>query len=50
MTVKELKNSLEKCDDGMLVTVLCYDGCFWEVPADCEIREIDGTKTVYIGD
>lgn len=51
MTVKELKNFLEKCDDDMLVTVTCCDDdCLWTIPADCEIREINGEKTVYIGD
>ena len=51
MTVKELEDFLEECDDGLPVTTMCScDGCFWQVPAKCEIREIDGLKTVYIGD
>ena len=51
MTVKELKDFLEECDDDMEVTTMCSgDGCYWKVPANCEIKEVDGVKTVYIGD
>lgn len=50
MTVKDLKDFLEECDDDMEVTVVCSDDCYFTVPADCAIREIDGVKTVYIGD
>lgn len=51
MTVKELKDFLEKCDDDMEVTVMCCDDdCLWQVPADCEIRNIGELKVVYIGD
>lgn len=51
MTVKELKVFLDEYDDDMEVTTMCCDDdCFWQVPAGCEIREIGGLKTVYIGD
>ena len=51
MTVKELREFLEKCNDNMEVTVMCCDeGCNWTVPANCEIRKVNGTEVVYIGD
>ena len=51
MTVKELKDFLEKCDDDVEVTTMCSeDGCYWEVSVKCEIREFGGLKTLYIGD
>lgn len=51
MTVKELKDFLDECDDDMEVTTMsCDDGCYWEVPAECVIREFGGVKTVYIGE
>lgn len=55
MTVKDLKDFLEEecdeLDDDMEVTAMCCDdGCYWEVPAACEIRKIGGIKTLYIGD
>lgn len=49
MTVKELKDFLEECDDDMEVTILAFDVWGpWEAPADCEIREDDGEKSVCI--
>jgi hypothetical protein len=51
MTVKELKDFLEDCDDDM--KVLCAalkEGYLDEVDADCEIRESNGQKYVYIDD
>lgn len=51
MTVKELKDFLEECDDDMEVTVLhCDTFGYWEGSANCKIREEDGLKTVCIRD
>lgn len=51
MTVKELKDFLEDCDDDM--EVLCptsEEGYSYEVDAGCEIRKSNGQKYVYIDD
>ena len=51
MTVKELKEFLDKCDDKLEVYAPCSDdGCYWEVPAGVGIRQINGRVAVYIDD
>ena len=51
MTVKELKDFLKNCDDDMEVRCAsAEEGYYDDVDANCEIRQLNGQKYVYIDD